>query len=283
MVGRGELTDRAWALIEPLLPVSNGRSGRWRDHRQVINGILWKLRTGAPWRDLPERYGPWKTCHERLARWSADGTWDKILAAAQVKEDGTPVEWVISVDSTIVRAHQHAAGARKKGARFPATATEAIGRSRGGLTTKIHLAVDRRGRPLSILLTPGQAGDNPQLLPVLDAIRIPTPGPGRPRKRPDVLIADKGYAHDSTRALLRRRGITHVIPERADQIARRAAQGSSGGRPPGFDPALYRERNVVERCFNRLKHYRDLATRYTKRAVIYRGSLVLIAALIWLR
>jgi transposase len=116
VVGRGELTDKAWAVIEPMLPRSDGRNGRWRDHRQVINGILWKLRTGAPRRDLPERYGPWKTCHERLARWSADGTWDKILAAAVVSDDGQPVQWVISVDSSVVRAHQHAAGARKKGA-----------------------------------------------------------------------------------------------------------------------------------------------------------------------
>ena len=116
VVGRGELTDKAWAVIEPLLPQSDGRSGRWRDHRQVINGILWKLRTGAPWRDLPERYGPWKTCHERLSRWSADGTWDKVLARAQVRDDGIPVEWTVSVDSSVVRAHQHAAGARKKGA-----------------------------------------------------------------------------------------------------------------------------------------------------------------------
>lgn len=115
VVGRGELTDKAWAVIEPLLPRSDGRAGRWRDHRQVINGILWKLRTGAPWRDLPERYGPWKTCHERLRRWTADGTWDRILAHAQVYDDGQPVEWTISVDSSIVRAHQHAAGARKKG------------------------------------------------------------------------------------------------------------------------------------------------------------------------
>jgi transposase len=130
------------------------------------------------------------------------------------------------------------------------------------------------------VLTAGQAGDNPQLLPVIDAIRVNTPG--RPRKRPDVLIADKGYAHDSTRAVLRRRGIAHVIPERSDQIACRAAKGSAGGRPPDFDPLLYKERNVVERCFGRLKQYRDLATRYVKRAVIYRGSLVLIGALIWL-
>jgi transposase len=116
--GRGELTDAAWARIEPLLPNENEkRRGRqWRDHRQVINGILWKIRTGAPWRDLPERYGPWKTCHERLRRWTADGTWDRILAEVIVKDDSVgAVEWVISVDSTVVRAHQHAAGARKKG------------------------------------------------------------------------------------------------------------------------------------------------------------------------
>jgi transposase len=115
VVGRGELTDKAWAVIEPLLPAPSQRCGRWRDHRQVINGILWKLRTGAPWRDLPQRYGPWKTCHERLRRWTAEGTWKQILARAQVRDDGQPVEWVISVDSTVVRAHQHAAGARKKG------------------------------------------------------------------------------------------------------------------------------------------------------------------------
>ena len=122
MVGRGELTDKAWAVIEPLLPEQSGqRGGRWRDHRQVINAILWKLRTGAPWRDLPERYGPWKTAHERLRKWTADGTWDRILAVAVVKDDGLGslednIELVVSVDSTSIRAHQHAAGARKKGA-----------------------------------------------------------------------------------------------------------------------------------------------------------------------
>lgn len=121
---------------------------------------------------------------------------------------------------------------------------EALGRSRGGLTTKIHLAVDRRGRPLSILPTPGQAGDNPQLFNLLDAISVNQPGPGRPRKRPDMLIADKAYAHDSTRTRLRRRGIRHTIPQRSDQLARRAAKGSRGGRPPTFDKEIYRERCV---------------------------------------
>jgi transposase len=97
-----------------------------------------------------------------------------------------------------------------------------------------------------------------------------------------MLIADKGYAHDSTRAVLRRLRIRHTIPQGADQITRRASKGSAGGRPPTVDAALYRQRNVVERCFNRLKHWRDLATRYAKRASIYKASLTLIAALIWL-
>jgi transposase len=117
-VGRGELTDRAWTQIEPLLPVARGRSGRWQDHRRVINGILWKLRTGAPWRDLPERYGPWQTCYDRFRRWQRDGTWDRLLADAQTKNDAVgQVEWVVSVDGSVIRAHQHAAGARHRRAR----------------------------------------------------------------------------------------------------------------------------------------------------------------------
>jgi transposase len=97
-----------------LLPPTGRRGGRWREHRQVINAILWKLRTGAPWRDLPDRYGPWKTAHERLRRWTADGTWDRILNQVIVKDDSVgQLKWILSVDSTVVRAHQHAAGARK--------------------------------------------------------------------------------------------------------------------------------------------------------------------------
>ena len=92
------------------------RGGRWCDHRRVINGILWKLRTGAPWRDLPDRYGPWQTCYDRFVRWRRDGTWDRLLAHAQTKSDAVgELEWVVSVDSSSVRAHQHAAGARASG------------------------------------------------------------------------------------------------------------------------------------------------------------------------
>ena len=114
MVGRGEITDAAWERIAPLLPPNGKRGGQWKDHRTVINGILWKLRTGAPWRDLPERYGSRSTCADRLARWEHDGLWDHLLAHVQTKSDAVgDVVWEVSVDSTTVRAHQHAAGAKK--------------------------------------------------------------------------------------------------------------------------------------------------------------------------
>lgn len=136
---------------------------------------------------------------------------------------------------------------------------------------------------MSIILTPGQGGDNPQLLPLLDQIAVTRSGPGRPRKRPDRVLADKAYSHPSTRAALRRRGIAFTSPERRDQIERRRAKGSRGGRPPAFDPDLYACRNVVERCFNRLKQFRDLATRFAKRAAYYRTEIVIAAIVLWLR
>ena len=118
MVGRGELTDAAWARPAPLLPPNRGGGGQWRDHRTALNGILWKLRTGAPWRDLPERYGPWQTCADRLYRWRRDGTWDRLLAQVQTKADAVgEVAWEVSVDSSVVRAHQHATGARHRPSR----------------------------------------------------------------------------------------------------------------------------------------------------------------------
>ena len=140
-------------------------------------------------------------------------------------------------------------------------AGECLGRSRGGLTSKIHLAVDGAGMPISILLTEGQAGDNPQLLPLLEQISVRRHGPGRPRSTPQALLADKAYSHPWTRAVMRTRRIRFTSPERSDQIARRKAKGSAGGRPPAFDREEYKRRNLAERCFNRFKQFRDLATR----------------------
>ncbi len=131
MVGRGDLTDRAWEQIVPLLP-ANGQPGQqWRDHRQVLNGILWKLRTGAPWRDLPARSGPWQTCYDRFVRWRRDGTWERILTQVQTKSDAVgEVVWEVSVDSTVVRAHQHAGGARHRPSRADEKGGSSIQRTR---------------------------------------------------------------------------------------------------------------------------------------------------------
>jgi transposase len=158
---------------------------------------------------------------------------------------------------------------------------EALGRSRGGFSTKVHLACDGKGRPLSVVVTAGQRHCSTQLKRLLDAVRVrhPEGSPGRPRKRPDHLLADRGYSFEGCRRLLRRRGISHTIPERKDQKERRAARP---GRPPSFDKEAYRRRNVVERCVNRLKQWRSVATRYEKRAVNYRAMVVIASLMMWL-
>jgi putative transposase len=113
MIRTGVLSDEAWKLIEPLLPSDAGRRGRrWRDHRQILEGIAWRFRTGAPWRDVPAEFGPWQTLWKRHRRWSTDGTYRQIFEHVVRERDAEGrLDWLLSVDSTVVRAHQHAAGA----------------------------------------------------------------------------------------------------------------------------------------------------------------------------
>jgi transposase len=120
-MGRGDLTNAEWARLRPHLPKSGKRGGRWASHRKIINGILYRNRTGVPWRDIPARFGKWKTVYERHRRWSADGTWDRLFAAVLTDADAEGrIDWsMVSVDSTSCRAHQHAAGAHKRRPRVP--------------------------------------------------------------------------------------------------------------------------------------------------------------------
>ncbi|MFE2148361.1 IS5 family transposase [Streptomyces sp. NPDC059456] len=270
------LADAQWARIEPLLPDRTPRrGGQWRDHRQVIDAIAFKYRTGTPWMDLPRHFGSWKGAHNRLQMRAADGTWEEVFTALLTQAEDDP-DWVVAVDSTTVRAHQHAAGARPKGPR-PASADHAPGRSRGGLTTKIHLAADRRCQPLAFVLTPGQAGDAPAFVQIMTAIRVTRPN-GRPRTRPAAVLADKAYSSRAIREHLQKRKIRAVIPQPADQIANRRRLGSKGGRPPAFDREAYKQRNTLERCINKLKQWRGIATRYDKTAAIYLAATFIRSA-----
>lgn len=156
----------------------------------------------------------------------------------------------------------------------------AVGRSRGGLSTKIHQLVDDHGLPMVVAVAPGQSGDAPALLPLLSRLRVARPL-GRPRTRPDAVRGDKANSSRAIRAHLRDRGIRAVIPQPRDQQAHRKRRGSRGGRPLGFDAVEYKGRNVVERRFSDVKQWRGLATRYDKLAIVFRAAVAVNAVIAW--
>lgn len=232
--------------------------------------MLWIARTGAPWRDLPEHYGAFGTVASRFYRWRRAGIWQRILEALQARADRQGrVDWSLHfVDSTIVRAHQHAAGARKTGQ--PAD-SEALGRSRGGFSTKIHIRAEGLGKPVTFTVTGGAVHDTKAFATLMGTGWIKRLGRGRPRLKPDRLAADKAYSSRAIRSALRRRHIQPVIPTKSNER-----------RDPAFDRDAYRKRNRIERLINKLKQFRRIATRYEKRAVNYLAMITIAAILLWL-
>ncbi|WP_282078736.1 IS5 family transposase [Epibacterium ulvae] len=230
----------------------NGRKST--NHRLVLDGIFWITRTGSPWRDLPEEFGKWSSVYRQFRRWTLAGLWEDILDA--LNQSGAVPDALQMVDSTVIRAHHQAAGAKR------GTPRQGFGRSRGGFTTKIHLRVNAHGLPIRTEITPGQTSDYLGFdLVMVDNL-----------PEPKVLLADRGYDADRIRKDMENRDILTEIPMRKTRKMR-----------VGVDHALYRLRNMVERCFNKLKNARRVATRYDKTAESFLGYIDITSIRIWLR
>jgi transposase len=254
-----QLSDAQWAKLQGLLPENGRRGGQWKDHRRMIDGILWALSDGGRWRNLPERFGPWQSVYDRFRRWTRRGLWDRILRHLQARMmNGGQIDWdLFAIDGTVVRAHQSAAGApRARPDGEPAD--HALGRSQGGFGTKLGLVSDGAGTPMALAAGPGQQHETRQFVPLMEEA---TAWPGRPKK----LAGDKGFSAAWIRDWLTERRIKPVI---AHQKAEKARTGR-------FDRAAYRRRNVIERCVGSLKWFRRVATRYEKLAIHYLGMVTL--------
>lgn len=248
MLRRHELTDAQWNAIKDLLPGKKGDPGvTAKDNRLFVNAIFYVAKTGVPWRDLPERFGHWHRVFQRFNRWCKKGVFTRIF---EVLRD--PDLEVLMLDSTVIRAHQHSAGQKKS-----TPEQEQLGRSRGGVSTKIHVAVDGLGKPTRIVLSPGQDHDvtkGPELIEESQA---------------DKVIADKAYDSDKLIAQIEAQGATPVIPPRENRTEKR-----------DYDRQDYKKRNVVERFISVLKQSRRVATRYDKTARNFLGFVLFVSTLV---
>jgi transposase len=267
---RYELSQRQWERIAHLFPDVHHQGGRghpWNPHRPLVNAILWICHTGAPWRDLPERYGPWQTAYDRFNRWRRDGTWARLVTHLldHLERHGKIGRHLWCVDATIIRASRAAAGAEQEPDSIPVLdgppaaqlvepPDHALGYSRGGYGTKVHLLCDEHGIPLGIHLTPGQRNECKAFEPLMKRVMVATAG--APEGWPEKMAGDKGYSYPEVRDWLANHKIEAVIPTRKNQ------------KPlESFDKEAYRERSLIERLVGWLKERRRLATRYEKLAV----------------
>ena len=249
---RYALRDDQWERIKNLLPGRPGYVGvTARDNRVFVEAVLYRYRAGMPWRDLPERFGDFRVVHTRFTRWARTGVWQRVFETLAEDADN---EYAM-LDSTIVRAHQHSAGALKK-----AGGDQAIGRSKGGLSTKIHARTDALGNPTGFFLSGGQVSDlvgADHLLPGLEA---------------DALLADKAYDADArVLEVLEAGDVIAVIPPKRNRVVTRE-----------YDKALYQARHLIENFFEKLKQFRAIATRYDKLARNFLAGVHLAAVSILL-
>lgn len=194
---RHALNDAQWEILCPLLPTNHRPGHPYKDHRRVIDGILWILHAGAPWRHLPERFGPWSTVFGRFNRWRKSGRWDQLLTALHAKADAQGgIDWeLFGVDASVVRAHKAAAGAEKASAgQDGEPGDHGLGRSQGGFGSKVPIVCDGQGRPLGVVLTAGQRHESTVFEAVLDTVEVPQER-GPARSRPERAAGDKAYSN----------------------------------------------------------------------------------------
>lgn len=254
MDSRTELTNEQWRILYQLLLLQERvYVGSVEACRRFLNAVIWILRSGAQWRLLPRSLGKWNSVFKRFSRWCKHEIWKFLHAGCSQYPDMQQT----LIDSTITRAHACAAGAAGSSAE-----KEALGRSKGGFTTKIHAITDALGNPLDFILTGGQASDIGQAENLLTL----TP------EGATTLLGDKGYDSDAFIQRLSGKGIEPVIPSRSNR-----------NNPRDCDWFVYKERHLIECFFNKIKHYRRIFSRYEKMARNYMGFIRFVSALIWLR
>lgn len=254
---RHGLTDREFNAIRHLLPKQpSSRPGRrWINHRLVIDGILWIAKTGSPWRDLPEQLGKWQTAYARFRRWTSEGLWDRIYQTLLKRLDALEKidRTLCCVDGSVIRAHRCASGMIPQSDENDELV--ALGRSRGGYSTKIHVLCDGEGTLLGITATGGQRHESTELENLIGNCELSL---HRYDSRPEAIAGDKGYSSGAIREFLRDRLIEPVIGSKSNK-----------SRDDIFDRETYRRRNIVERMIGWLKESRRVATRYDKLACSY--------------
>jgi len=246
---RTMLTDEKWSKLCSIM-LETGRVYNKPEHRNTFEGILYRMRVGCPWRDLPEYFGQWSAVFRRFNLWSKKGILFDLFKALSHSPD---TEWEF-IDGSIVKAHQHSAGASSN-------ISEAIGKSRGGLTTKIHMAVDSYGLPIHFILTGGEVHDSQVAETLIDEL-----------PQANYVIADKGYDSEAIRNKVIEKGAIPMIPRKKNSKTGNA----------DMDWCLYKYRHLVENVFARLKHFRAIATRYDKLERNYHSMLSLACCMIWL-
>lgn len=218
--------------------------------RQFMEGVWYVLRTGCQWRLVPSCYGHWRQIHRRYKAWSDRDIWSELMSSVSDID-----EQAVMLDATIVRAHACASGYQKGG-----NETQALGRSKGGFTTKIHALVDGLGNPIKFIVTGGHRNDITQAAELLK------------EQRNTSVLADKGYDSQEFIDTLEKQGCSAVIPSR-----------KNAKNPRNIDKELYKERFLVEAFFSKLKHFRRVFARFDKTTAAFSGFLHLAGALIWMR